>query len=176
MLVGDAIPEAELTVTRLTRGFDVASFDCGDADLNEFLKNDSFKHDANGVAKTFVCLYQNKPVGFFSICADAIRLSQDEKISSFGEIKPYADYPAIKIARLGVDKNFQSKSIGSFMVSLIIGKAIALSRDVGCRFVTVDAYAQQVGFYKKCRFIENLGDKTKRNVSMRLDLIAYMKQ
>lgn len=169
------ILESELNVTLLSHGIGLNSFDCGDFDLNEFLKIDSFEHDENGIAKTFVLSYQNNPVGFLSLCMDAIRLSETERIKEFGAEKHYGDYPALKVARLAVDKRFQKRGVGSNIIKIAVGKAIELSNEVGCRFVTVDAYQEQAGFYKKCLFLENEQGKSKRHVSMRFDLIDFLK-
>ncbi len=169
----ECIPSDEMTIVPLNRGVSLDEFDCGDADLNEFLKKDSFAYSEKAIAKTYVALYRNNPVGFFSICTDAIRLSADEKLDELGVEKPHADYPALKIARLGVQKEHQKCDVGSFLVKNVIGKAIALSEVVGCRFVTVDAYPKSLGFYKKCNFIENQAETGRLNTSMRLDLISF---
>ncbi|NYZ75538.1 GNAT family N-acetyltransferase [Candidatus Micrarchaeota archaeon] len=159
----------------LNKGLDLSSFDCGDSDLNEFLKKDAFGHEEKNIVKTYVCLNQNNAVGFFSVCNDAIKLSKQERQSEFGEPKAYSDYPAIKIARLAVSKNCQRKGVGKFMVQVVVGKAIELSKSVGCRFVTVDAYPQQAEFYEKMGFIRNIEDRAGDNVSMRLDLVEALK-
>ncbi|MFH0835641.1 MAG: GNAT family N-acetyltransferase [Candidatus Micrarchaeota archaeon] len=159
-----------LSVVNLSKRFGLESFDCGDEDLNEFLKRDSFSHEDKGIARTYVCLQENHAIGFFSACADAIRLSVEEARSEFGKPKTYRDYPAVKIARLAVSKKHQNRGIGSFLVKLVVGKAVELSKSIGCRFVTVDAYPKQAGFYKKLGFVENLEDASGENVSMRFDL------
>jgi len=101
---------------------------------------------------------------------DAIKLSSTEREEEFGKPKQYPDYPAIKIARLAVSKNVQNRGIGTFMVKIVIGKAIEISKSIGCRFVTVDAYPKQAGFYARLDFITNTHDKSGDNVSMRYDL------
>lgn len=40
-------------------------FDCGDDDLNEFLLEDSFGNLDNSLSKIYLCLYENKVIGFF---------------------------------------------------------------------------------------------------------------
>lgn len=167
----EQILESQITVAPLNRGINLDSFDCGDGDLNDFLKKDSFSYSEKGIARTYVCLFQNQPVGFFSICADAIRLSVEERNSEFGKQKAHPDYPALKIARLAVSKNFQKRGIGAYMVKLVIGKAFGISEQIGCRFVTVDAYAKNESFYRKLGFLNNQEDRSGQNISMRFDLI-----
>lgn len=169
------ISPQELTIVGLNRGLNLDSFDCDDADLNDFLKNDAFSHEEKNIVKTYVCLYQNNPVAFFSVCTDAIKLSKTEREEEFGQPKTYPDYPAIKIARLAVAKDFQRRGMGSFMVNIVIGKGIELSKSIGCRFVTVDAYQKQADFYKKMGFVQNLEDRSGDNVSMRFDIQEAVK-
>jgi len=168
-----AFPLDELTVVLLKKGIVVGRFDCGDADLNEFLKEDAFAYSEQELAKTYVALYRNEPVSFISVCADAIKLSDEETEAEFGKKKEHADYPAVKIARLAVARQHQRSKIGITMVEYAIGKAIELSESVGCRFVTVDAYPAQQRFYEKCNFTRNEKDSSGANVSMRLDLLPF---
>ncbi|MBI3588149.1 GNAT family N-acetyltransferase [Candidatus Micrarchaeota archaeon] len=170
----DHLPVNDLTITALNPGVSLDTFNCDDSDLNDFLKKDAPVYEHNGIARTYVCLYQNSPIGFFSICADAIRLSMEERKGEFGKGKLHPDYPAMKIARLGVSADFQGRGVGTSLVKIAIGKAISLSREIGCRFVTVDSYPKQVDFYLKCGFIRNLEDKSGENVSLRLDLLDYL--
>lgn len=148
------------------------NFDCGDRDLNEFIRRDSFAYDEKMLAKTYVVVFRGEIAGFFSICTDAIRLSKEERFEEFGIAKPHPDYPAVKIARLAVSLKRKGQGIGSFMTTFAIGKAIQISKEAGCRYVTVDAYPEQSSFYgKKCGFVTNHGETGGENVSMRYDLI-----
>lgn len=66
---------------------------------------------------------------------------------------PYLQYPAVKIARLAVDRRARGRNIGTDFVSL----AIAITQEevapvVGCRFLMVDAKIDSVGFYGKAGF------------------------
>jgi len=170
-----AIPPEDMTVAVLRKGINLDRFNCGDDDLNSFLKSDAFIYEEKKIAKTYIVLYQNEPIGFFSICADAIRLSREERFDEFGVEKPHADYPAIKIARLAVSKSHSDKGVGTYMVKQAVGKTIGLSEQVGCRFVTVDAYPAAIRFYEGCGFVRNLAEKSGTNASMRLDLIDALR-
>ena len=75
-------------------------FDCGDEDLNEFLLKDSFENIKNNLCTIFLCIYEEDVIGFFSLSADSIKINDELKIQ-------YPQYPAIKIGRLAVSKEFQ---------------------------------------------------------------------
>lgn len=61
-------------------------------------------------------------------------------------------YPAVKICRLGVDKRTKGVHMGSFLLDFIKSHFI-IDNKTGCRFLTVDAYADAIPFYQKNGFI-----------------------
>ena len=91
---------------------DTSDFDCGDDDLNDFLKTDALRDSNNWISSTFVLEINEKVIGFFTIAWDTI---QTNKICESDQVEnyPYAKYSAIKLARLGVDKAWQRKGIGT---------------------------------------------------------------
>ena len=143
-------------------------FDCGDEDLNEFLLKDSFKNIKNKLCTIFLCVYQNQVVGFFSLSADSIKVNNKLVVN-------YPDYPAIKIGRLAVSKNFHNLHIGSLMISWIVGFCRNLSGEIGVRFISVDAYNNEktIKFYENNFFVgleSVMKKKGRRNVPMYRDI------
>jgi len=164
----------ELSVVRLNSGLTFQGFDCLDLDLNDFIKNDALAYQEKALVTTYVCLYRNNPIAFFSVCMDAIRLDPSERSASFGIDKPHKDYPAVKIARLAVIPDFQRRGVGTFLVRMVIGKAVGLSKEVSCRFVSVDAYSKSVDFYLRNGFEKNVADSSGHNTSLRFDLLPFI--
>jgi len=165
----------DIKVTRLSKLYDISSFDCGDSDLNEFLKEDSFRYQGRKIANTFLITYKEKVIGFFSLCTDALKLDVTEKSYYRLSKKPLPEYPAMKIARLAVDKSCQKKQLGRLIINIAVGFIkYQISDVVGCRFITVDSYSGAVGFYTKFGFAVNEHKKYKKKesyVSMRFDLL-----
>ncbi len=64
----------------------------------------------------------------------------------------YRKYPALKLARMAVDVEFEKKGIGRFLLYAAIGKALLISEQIGCRYLTVDSKPESVGFYDKHGF------------------------
>ena len=60
--MADAIDFAELDIVKLSVGFDLSIFDCGDNDLNSFLKEDALPCQNASLAMTYLCLYKNQVV------------------------------------------------------------------------------------------------------------------
>lgn len=163
----------DIRIAPLSKIFDISNFDCGDGDLNEFLKKDAFGYQTKLLAKIFLIIYQERVIGFFSLSTDAIKLKTDE-IERKGNLDTsLCEYPSMKIGRLAVDKNFQSKGLGHLILKIAVGTIRKITRSTGCRFITVDSYHAKIGFYEKAGFIINEHDKYKKKfdyVSMRFDL------
>jgi ribosomal protein S18 acetylase RimI-like enzyme len=81
-------------------------------------------------------------------------------------------FPALLIGMLGVSKQYEGKGLGCKMVRYAIGQATELSRDLGCRFVTVDADLNDraVGMYTKLGFVRVKTRGTRKTVWMFYDL------
>ena len=70
----------------------------------------------------------------------------------FTQGKMFKSYPALKICRLATSKSCRGEGIGSMMIQTIIASYRNDSK-AGCRFITVDAYADALPFYYKQGFI-----------------------
>ena len=170
MLSSDINP-SQVKVEEISKIYDLSGFDCEDKDLNEFLKNDSFNYKKQLIAKTFIIIYKEEVVAFFSVMNDSIKLKLEETERTKG-LKRLHEYPALKIGRLGVDKNFKRKGFGMFILDFVIGLTRSINQVSACRFITVDSYPNSIRFYEKQRFIKNSMYEKKRDfVSMRLDVI-----
>jgi GNAT superfamily N-acetyltransferase len=145
----------------------VNDFDCGDDDLNDFIKNDAEAHKKELLAETYIIkatVAATRPVAFISLCNDAIHLSF-EKRDMLPNKKRYPSLPAVKIARLGVGLELQGLDVGTYLINLI--KRLFLNNNrTGCRFITVDAYNKPrvLKFYQKNDF-QFLHDKDQNKQS-----------
>lgn len=82
-------------------------------------------------------------------------------------------FPALKIGRLGIDRNFKGKGLGKLIVNSIINDALELNEKQACKLVTVDAYSQSLTFYERLNF-EYLteSDKDEETRQMYFDLTS----
>jgi hypothetical protein len=118
---------SDCKLKRLTFDTIIKPFDCGDPDLNEFLIQDSKNFLSGLLAVTYLYEYGDETVSFFCVSND--KVSHDEKVqhgdkvfsnsewktfqNAFPEGKRLRGYPAVKIGRLGVNKNFKRMKIGT---------------------------------------------------------------
>ncbi|MCQ2606817.1 MAG: GNAT family N-acetyltransferase [Bacteroidales bacterium] len=144
---------------RLTEGHSFCQFDCGDSDLNSFLLDDAINYQKQLLSVTYYVDTADKTVLFFSLSNDKITAVENSngfwrKIKLlFPHSKHRKDYPAVKIGRFAVHKDFQHTNVHwGTMVLDFIKQWMIESNKTGCRFITVDAYASAVPFYLKNGF------------------------
>ncbi|WP_109694442.1 GNAT family N-acetyltransferase [Chitinophaga deserti] len=173
------------TLRKVNPEYSLKPFDCGDQDLNEFLTQKAIHYRKELLAVTYILENEDRTIAFFSIFNDSVRVQEKDfaSKSAFKKFlrqlltypKRHLEYiPAIKIGRLGVCSQTQKSGIGKTIIDFIIAIALKLNDECACKFVTVDAYAQSLGFYERRGFkyfSENDAGKDTRQ--MFLDLTLY---
>lgn len=143
----------------------VKPFDCGNTDLNGFLLEDNAsvpnaKHHANElIAVTYVIEDddEEQTVAYFSLLNDKIdREITDNKVwnrlsREIPNIKRRKSQPAVKIGRLAVSSAYQGQGWGARIIGFL-KQWFTENNKTGCRYITVDALAERVGFYEKYGF------------------------
>jgi GNAT superfamily N-acetyltransferase len=145
------IPERELSILLLSSRYDLSPFDSGDAELNDFLKNDALREQKEFLSKTHLCFYRDRVAGFISMAADSVQAKKDKlDPSQIIDDCEYPVYPCILIARLAVDKKLHGYGVGSYLLSLAVG--YAMESPLGCRYLAVDPKDSALEFYDKIGF------------------------
>ena len=149
-------------VRKLSADEQVKSFNCGDADLNDFILNEAVPYRKAMLAVTYV--FEDKvtkqTVAFFSLANDKVSLSDFESKTEFNRFrknrfvneKRLRSYPAVKLCRLGVDESLKGQSIGTILLRFIKSYFV-IDNKTGCRFITVDAYSNAIPFYMRNGFV-----------------------
>ena len=151
----------DILLRRLGENDVISRFDCGDDDLNDFIFSDAMLYFKVRLATSYVLEDKNTKdtIGYFSLAHDRISLTDFPSNSAynrfrrqfFAQGKMFKSYPALKICRLATDKKFRGEGIGTMMINMIIASYKADNK-AGCRFITVDAYADALPFYYKQGF------------------------
>ena len=145
----------DLSLSILTKTTVIPEFKSKDGDLNEFLMQEAKDYQEQLLAVTY--LLQNPKTGdivaYFSLLNDTIKFEEDNKKTrnrinrKIPYVKQRNHYPAVKIGRLAVSENYAHQGIGEQILQYV--KALfAFGNRSGCRFLTVDAYADAVSFYE----------------------------
>jgi ribosomal protein S18 acetylase RimI-like enzyme len=153
-------------------------FSCGRQQLDDFLHEDAKGYAAHGLTDTTIVFMQeySNAIGYFSLSADSVRLSNTEKFDlglPFDASISY--YPAVKITKLAISSNFQSRGIGDVLIKLISG--IAAETPIAVRLLTVDAVNQKnvISFYEKVGFVESLAASNERKEQRDRETILMIK-
>ena len=83
------------------------SFDCGEAkEYETFLKKKALSLEAFGVTRTFLLIHNitKELIGYFSLSADTVRLTIDEKIGTDLEPVDFMSLPALKLGKLAITR------------------------------------------------------------------------
>ncbi|WP_431102270.1 GNAT family N-acetyltransferase [Roseateles noduli] len=122
--------------------------------LKTFLRKEAKRLHKDNLAKTFVMVEfgETRVLAYITLVCTHVSVQQ------FGGPAPvdgfrYADYPAVKLARLAVDSGLQGQGVGGQLVDFAIGLAEEhIMPYAGCRFLVVDAKPNSVGFYLRKGF------------------------
>lgn len=129
------------------------NFDCENQALNEFLSKYALKNDQLGIGKTFVALSpQEKIVGYFTLAT--VRVAYREIPDNYRVKLPKYPIPALRIARLAVDKELKGKGIGKWLLAQAFIKIIHVADVTGIYFIIVDAKETSKSFYEHYGFIK----------------------
>lgn len=153
----------------------LASFSCGDDDLNEFIRVDAFRLQEERVVQSYLAWREDEIVGYVSLMADAIVLQTRERTGLRLRREDHPIIPALKIARVGVHVDHQrGEGIGTLLMGFCFLMALDLSETIGCRLLTLDAYPQAREFYERLGFKMNRAKeyRDKTHPSMRLDVFG----
>ena len=147
----------DFKLIRLNSNTKILPFDCGNNDLNGFLFDDALDYANQLLATTFIIQSDTETVAYFNYLNDKISHTEignkDKFIQRISSLLPegkdgYTSYPAVKIGRLAVSKNFKSKGYGRDILNFT--KALFVDNNrTGCKFITVDAYRESLDFYVK---------------------------
>lgn len=129
-------------------------FDCGQDDLNRFLKQYASQHQKSGTSKTYVALDDvHKVLGFYCLSSTSISFELiDEALT---KRLPRYPLPCVVIGRFAVDLKTQGQGIGKYLLAHALRQVAKVSQLIGVNFVVIHAKDQKAAsFYKRFGFTE----------------------
>ena len=147
-----------MELVKLTSSHDLSQFDCGDNDLNEFLRDDALNFIEKRIANTYVLEDHGRIAAYFCLLND--KVTQQEASNNkwkklkkgFPDGKQFSSYPAIKIGRFAVSSSYRGLNLGTILMDKIKKMLNGNSYYSAFRYLTVDAYLSAIGFYEKNNF------------------------
>lgn len=120
----------------LTHHHYLASFDCGEASLNNWLKRNALKNQQNQASRTFVICKKNNVIGFYALAAGSV---SHQFVSGALKRNMPDPIPVIVLGRLAIDLNHQGKNLGAALLKDVVLRAKTVSEQVGVRALLVHA-------------------------------------
>lgn len=172
----EPFPITELLEEKMVSPLGDSRFSCGDSDLDDFIHNAAYENYQKNISVTFIQWFHNELVGYYSLCNDSILRDDIHRKKRPGGIG-YPAFPAVKLARLATNINYQSQGIGEEMFIRAMEKVYNITEFSGCRYITVDAYniPKVRAFYQDLGFIVcQHDDGNNGTIQMYLDFLrAY---
>jgi hypothetical protein len=149
----------DITVRLIEAGDSVTGLSLGHEDfapLKTYLRKDAKKHQEESLARTYGVFLDENPSSVKAyitlVCGEVVTDTGDGGlVVENGLNYPYRQYPAVKIARLAVDRRLQGTGLklGTQLVDLAIGIAKdQICPAVGCRFLVLTQSVSQWAFTK----------------------------
>jgi len=137
---------------------DRASFDCGETELNTFLKIHALKHMKAGISRTMVLpattplLNQKFPIcSFYTVSPSAI--CRDTLPENLAKKLPHYPIPVFLLAQLATHKNFQNQGLGKITLSKALEYLWEVNTYMRAYAIIVDSLTNETDrFYKKFGF------------------------
>jgi GNAT superfamily N-acetyltransferase len=130
---------------------DRASFDCGVAELNTYLKRYASQDQKRQLTRVCVLSDSDRIIGFYSLIAHSIQRDNLPKSLKLGG---YDALPFLMLGRLAVDKKDQGQGFGDALIFHALKSTVAAAEHIGLIGLIVDAKNESAAsFYEGFGFI-----------------------
>lgn len=142
---------------------DRKNFDCGSAELNEYLRRYARQNHESGGAKTFVAVAPTDPariLGYYSISPGAIEFAKVPAALT-RRLGRY-EVPVFRLARLAVGLSAQGGGLGAALLLTAGARALSVAVEVGGVALAIDAKNERAAtWYERFGATRLLDDPTK---------------
>jgi len=135
----------------LRRGHKVAKFDCGNSQLNEYLRHFAWTNQQSGAARTYVACRGQRVVGYYTLAFGGI----EHRVASRRVRQGLARHPipVMLLARLAVEVSDQGRGLGRGLLKDALLRTLQAADIGGLRAVVVHAKNERARvFYAKWGF------------------------
>lgn len=135
---------------------DCSAFDCGQAELADWLRRRAQGNEAARDSRCFVVCEGKRVVGFYALAAGSV-----QRAYAHGSVRRNMPdpIPAIVLGRLAVDRTWQGQGLGADLLQDALLRAVRASREIGARVLLCHAVDERAkGFYLHHGFVESTFD------------------
>ena len=143
-----------LRVLPLTGSHDRQGFDCGRAELNDWLRQVARQHQDKGLSKTFVAIREEEPNRICGYYALTLAELESRYLPAVWRKKLLRRIPGVRLGRLAVDKTCQGRRLGELLLVDALRRAALIYKEAGGIGLFVDALDEQLaGYYRGFGFV-----------------------
>lgn len=140
----------------LTDHHELAEFNSGVPELDEWLRRRARANQAGGASRTFVVCEENRIIAYYALASGAVKLP--EAPGRFRRNMP-DPIPVAVLGRLAIDQSYQGRGIGRALVRDAGLRLLNAAEILGIRGVLVHAISDDArAFYKAVGFLPSPSD------------------
>ena len=143
-----------LTIQSLSGNHKRNEFDCGRAELNDWLRGFARQHQDKGISQTFVAVEPEAPtriLGYYALTVCEV-LTQELPPSMAAKLP--RKVPGIRLGRLAVEASVQGRGLGELLLMDAIQRSCSVKANIGIHALFVDAKDERASaFYKRYGFV-----------------------
>lgn len=124
----------------IAKSHDRAAFECGDADLDLYLRKFARQNHESGGAKCFVAAPDDAPsriLGFYTLSPASLDYARTPALAKKGLAR--YDVPVFRLGRLAVDRRFHGRGLGGALLLRAAHRCLRVVEDVGGVALLIDA-------------------------------------
>jgi GNAT superfamily N-acetyltransferase len=143
----------------LDKNHDRAAFDCGDDDLNVYLKRYARQNHDNGGAKCFVASPRDNPseiMGFYTLSPASLAFVRAPAVATRG-LGRY-DVPVYRLGRLAVARAMQGRGLGGVLLLRAAQRCMKVATEAGGVGLWIDAKNDRVARWYESHGAARLND------------------
>lgn len=134
---------------------DIKTFDCGNVELNDFLRTTAGQHQRKFISKTYVLVDDEAPteiMGFYTLALRRM-VAKEELPYEMAKRLP-REVPGFTLARLAIRDDLKKQGHGEYLLIHAIDRAARVAAEVGGYAIFVDAKSKDgARFYEKYGFV-----------------------
>ncbi len=142
----------------LNAAHDIATFDCGEPSLDDWLRRRALANQGAGASRTFVVADDRlRVLGYHALAAGAV-----SHVQATGAIrrKMAQPIPVLVLVRLAVDRSQQGRALGAALLKDAVLRTTAVANEIGVRALLAHALNEAAKtFYLRHGFVESPVDR-----------------
>ncbi|MEO8522499.1 MAG: GNAT family N-acetyltransferase [Acidobacteriota bacterium] len=132
---------------------DSTAFDCGQPELNDWLRLQALQNEASGASRTYVVCAEGRVIGYYALATGAAA-----RAAATGKVRRQMPdpIPVMIIGRLAVDARHQGQGLGYGLLRDALLRTLQVAKQAGIRAVLLHAMtADAQRFYRRAGFQES---------------------